>query len=62
MNIKATSTTGSYLFKQYSQNIVSLNKDVVVKHLSGSTEDTEFDLRLLKILQEYGLLIILLQD
>ena len=48
MNIKATSTTGSYLFKQYSQNIVSLNKDVVVKHLSGSTEDTEFDLRLLK--------------
>ena len=51
MNIKATSTTGSYLFKQYSQNIVSLNKDVVVKHLSGSTEDTEFDLRLLKNIQ-----------
>lgn len=48
MNVKATSTTGSYLYKQNSQNIISLNKDVVLKHLSGSTEDTEFDLRLIK--------------
>ena len=52
MNIKATSTTGSYLYKQNSQNIISLNKDVVLKHLSGSTEDTEFDLRLIKNISE----------
>ena len=52
MNVKATSTTGSYLYKQNSQNIISLYKDVVCKHLTGSTEDTEFDLRLIKNISE----------
>ncbi len=48
MNIVGVKTSGTYLYKQYSQDIVSLKKDTVPKKIVGSTEDTEFDLRLIK--------------
>ena len=48
MNITATTTSGTYLYKKYSQDIISLDKNTVPKKLTGSTEDTEFDLRLIK--------------
>ena len=48
MNITATTTSGTYLYKKYSQDIISIDKNTVPKKLTGSTEDTEFDLRLIK--------------
>ena len=48
MNITATTTSGTYLYKKYSQDIISIDKKTVPKKLTGSTEDTEFDLRLIK--------------
>ena len=48
MNVVGVRTSGTYLYKTSSQDIISLKKDTVPKKLTGSTEDTEFDLRLIK--------------
>lgn len=47
MDVSGIKTYGTYLYKANSQDIVSL-KDVISKELTGSTEDTNFDLRLIK--------------
>ena len=48
MDVSGIKTYGTYLYKANSQDIVSLKKDVISKELTGSTEDTNFDLRLIK--------------
>ena len=48
MDVSGIKTYGIYLYKANSQDIVSLKKDVISKELTGSTEDTNFDLRLIK--------------
>ena len=48
MDVSGIKTYGTYLYKENSQDIVSLKKDVISKELTGSTEDTNFDLRLIK--------------
>ena len=48
MDVSGIKTHGTYLYKANSQDIVSLKKDVISKELTGSTEDTNFDLRLIK--------------
>ena len=48
MDVSGIKTYGTYLYKANLQDIVSLKKDVISKELTGSTEDTNFDLRLIK--------------
>ena len=48
MNIIGVKTTGNLIYRKNSQDVINLYKRTVPKKLTGSTEDTEFDLRLIK--------------
>ena len=48
VNLIGVETKGNIFYKQRSQDIVYLKKNTVSRKLNGTTEDTEFDLRLLK--------------
>ena len=48
VNLIGVETKGNIFYKQRSQDIVYLKKNTVSRKLNGTTEDTKFDLRLLK--------------
>ena len=48
LNITGVATTGSLLYKNESQEIVSFHKTLASKALSATTDNSEFDLRLIK--------------
>ena len=48
MNLKSVATKGTYLSRSGSQDLVAFHKNVVSKNLSGTTDSSKFDLRLIK--------------